>query len=83
MVTNTPITYVVDERPLTTARIIQVDTFNAQGQLPQNLGQVSERAKDIQYSSKSWFQHRTHTGIRRTCCGWSPADRQTAARVEV
>jgi NTE family protein len=55
VVTNTPITYVVDEKPLTTARIIQVDTFNAQGKLPQNLGQVSERAKDIQYSSKSRF----------------------------
>ena len=55
VVTNTPITYVVDERPLPTARIIQVDTFNAQGELPRNLGQVSERAKDIQYSSKSCF----------------------------
>ena len=31
VVTNTPITYVVDERPLPTARIIQVDNFNAQG----------------------------------------------------
>ena len=55
VVTNTPITYVADERPLTTARIIQVDTFNAQGELPRNLGQVSERAKDIQYASKSRF----------------------------
>ena len=55
VVTNTPITYVVDERPLTTARIIQVDTFNAQGELPRNLGQVLQRAKDIQYSSKSRF----------------------------
>ena len=36
VVTNTPITYVVDERPLPTARIIQVDNFNAQGALPQN-----------------------------------------------
>ena len=55
VVTNTPITYVVDERPLTTARIIQVDTFNAEGELPRNLGQVLQRAKDIQYSSKSRF----------------------------
>jgi NTE family protein len=55
VVTNTPITYVVDERPLPTARIIQVDTFNAQGDLPRNLGQVLQRAKDIQYSSKSRF----------------------------
>ena len=55
VVTNTPITYVVDEKPLPNARIIQVDTFNAEGDLPRNLGQVLQRAKDIQYSSKSCF----------------------------
>ena len=55
VVTNTPITYVVDERPLPTARIIQVDNFNAQGDLPRNLSEVSERAKDIQYASRTRF----------------------------
>ena len=55
VVTNTPITYVADERPLTTARIIQVDNFNAQGELPRNLSEVSERAKDIQYASRTCF----------------------------
>ena len=55
VVTNTPITYCTDERPLKTARIIQVDNFNAQGELPRNLSEVSERAKDIQYASKSRF----------------------------
>ena len=55
VVTNTPITYVADERPLTTARIIQVDNFNAQGELPRNLSEVSERAKDIQYASRTRF----------------------------
>ena len=39
VVSNTPITYVSDERPLTTARIIQVDVFNSQGELPRNLSQ--------------------------------------------
>ena len=63
VVTNTPITYVADEKPLTTARIIQVDTFNAQGGLPQNLGQVSERAKDIQYSSKSRSTSNEHRNL--------------------
>jgi len=53
VVSNTPITYVSDARPLTTARIIQVDVFNSQGELPQNLSQVSERAKDIQYASRT------------------------------
>ena len=55
VVTNTPITYVVDEKPLPTARIIQVDNFNAQGELPRNLSEVSERAKDIQYASRTRF----------------------------
>jgi NTE family protein len=55
VVTNTPITYVVDERPLPTARMIQVDNFNAKGALPENLGDVSERAKDIQYASRTRF----------------------------
>ena len=82
VVTNTPITYVVDERPLTTARIIQVDTFNAEGELPRNLGQVLQRAKDIQYSAKSRFNieriQEIGSSLRRP---W--ADRQTAARAEI
>jgi NTE family protein len=55
VVTNTPITYVADQRPMTTARIVQVDNFMARGELPQNLGGVSERRKDIQYASRSRF----------------------------
>lgn len=55
VVSNTPLTYVADQRPLTTARIVQVDTFSARGDLPRNLSQVMERAKDIQYASKSRF----------------------------
>lgn len=70
VVTNTPITYVSDQRPLTTARIIQVDTFNAQGELPRNLSQVSERAKDIQYASKTRFnvEQIREMGELRTAC---------------
>ncbi len=83
VVTNTPITYVVDERPLPTARIIQVDNFNAQGELPRNLGEVSERAKDIQYCEQESFQHRTNTGNGRARCRRPWAARQTAARAEV
>jgi NTE family protein len=52
IVSNTPLTYVWDERPLTSALIVTVDLFDAMGDLPQNLGEVLERQKDIQYSSK-------------------------------
>jgi NTE family protein len=55
VVTNTPLTYVEDQRPMTTARIVQVDNFIAEGELPQNLGEVTERGKDIQYASRSRF----------------------------
>lgn len=55
LVSNTPLTYVADERPLTTALIVQVNLFPAQGPIPQNLEQVMERMKDIQYCSKQRF----------------------------
>jgi hypothetical protein len=37
------------------ALIFQVDVFSAAAEPPQNLAQVQERAKDIQYSSKTRF----------------------------
>jgi NTE family protein len=55
VVTNTPLTYVADQKPMTTARIVQVDNFNAQGEVPRNLRQVAERAREIQYASRSRF----------------------------
>lgn len=55
VVSNTPITYVADQKPMTTARIVQVDNFNAEGELPENIGRAMERAKDIQYASRSRF----------------------------
>jgi NTE family protein len=55
VVTNTPLTYVADQRPMTTARIIQVDNFTAEGELPENLLEVEERRKDIQYASRNRF----------------------------
>jgi NTE family protein len=55
IVSNTPLWYVLDDSPLLSALILQVDLFSARGELPQNLDQVLERAKDIQYSSKTRF----------------------------
>jgi NTE family protein len=55
IVSNTPLNYVVDDKPLKTALIVQVDLFKATGDLPQNLDQVMERQKDIQYASKQRF----------------------------
>jgi NTE family protein len=55
IVSNTPLWYVLDEDPRMNALILQVDVFSAAAEPPQNLAQVQERAKDIQYSSKTRF----------------------------
>jgi NTE family protein len=56
LVSNSPLSYVLKDSPEEmSALIIQVDLFSARGDLPVNLDQVLERAKDIQYSSKTRF----------------------------
>jgi NTE family protein len=55
IVSNSPLWYVLDDSPDISALIVQVDLFSAKGELPVNLDQVLERAKDIQYSSKTRF----------------------------
>jgi len=59
---NTPLWYVLDEDYRMSALVLQVDVFSGAGDLPQNLNQVQERVKDIQYA----FQHDAHQGDRRT-----------------
>ncbi len=55
IVSNSPLTYIVDEKPLTTALIFLVNLFNAHGPLPRTLDEAMERVKDIQFSSKQRF----------------------------
>lgn len=55
LVSNTPITYVWDQKPLTTALLVQVNLFPNKGEIPRDMIQVMERIKDIQYSSKQRF----------------------------
>ncbi|MFO1313588.1 MAG: patatin-like phospholipase family protein [Burkholderiales bacterium] len=49
---NSPLAYVLEQDFRLGALIFQVDVFSGAGELPQNLQQVQERAKDIQYASK-------------------------------
>lgn len=58
IVSNSPLWYALDDTPDLSALILQVDLFSARGPLPENLDQVMERAKDIQYSSKTRFNTR-------------------------
>jgi NTE family protein len=55
IVSNTPLWYVLDDDPNLNALIAQIDLFSARGERPQNLDEVLERQKDIQYSSKTRF----------------------------
>jgi|KBSSwiStaDraftv2_1062776.scaffolds.fasta_scaffold04578_7 NTE family protein len=55
LVSNSPLSYVLDDTTLREALILQVDLFSARGAMPTNLDEVLERQKDIQYSSKTRF----------------------------
>jgi NTE family protein len=55
LVSNSPLWYVLDSAPQMNALIVQVDLFDAQGELPNTLDGVMEREKDIRYSSKTRF----------------------------
>jgi len=55
IVSNSPLSYVLAQSRTLNAFIVQVDLFSATGEIPANLDQVLERAKDIQYSSKTRF----------------------------
>jgi NTE family protein len=50
--TNSPLAYVMEQDFRLSALVFQVDVFSGAGALPQNLQQVQERVKDIQYASK-------------------------------
>ena len=53
LVSNTPLQYVLDNRDMKKTMAVQVDLFSARGALPINMGGVSARQKDIQFSSRT------------------------------
>ena len=50
---NMPLAYMVDYYPRRSRLIFQVDVFPAHGRVPTNLAEVTERDKDIRYSSRT------------------------------
>jgi NTE family protein len=60
IMSNTPLQHVSEDFRIS-ALIVSVDLFSGKGELPQNLNQVQERMKDIQYQSK---QRLTDSRIR-------------------
>jgi NTE family protein len=53
LVSNTPLQYVIEYYPRRSHLVFQVDLFPARGALPGNLNEVTERDKDIRYSSRT------------------------------
>ncbi|WP_394791086.1 patatin-like phospholipase family protein [Rhodoferax sp.] len=55
LVSNTPLQYVIDQPAAEDMLVFQVDLFSARGRMPRNLSEVAERAKDIQFASRTRF----------------------------
>ncbi|MBJ2159264.1 patatin-like phospholipase family protein [Variovorax sp. IB41] len=54
IVSNTPLQYVLDLHPRSDPLVVlQVDLFNARGEMPRTMAGVMERQKDITYSSRT------------------------------
>ena len=53
LVSNTPLQYVLDQPAKRRRLVFQVDLFTATGAMPATLAEVTEREKDIRYSSRT------------------------------
>ena len=53
LVSNTPLQYVLDQPGTRRRTVFQVDLFAAIGAMPANLDEVTEREKDIRFSSRT------------------------------
>jgi NTE family protein len=61
LVSNTPLQWVIENGPSRDTLIFQVDLWNARGDFPRNMAEVTTRQKEIQYSSRTrantdWFR---------------------------
>jgi NTE family protein len=52
-VSNTPLQWIVDGNPHFDTLAFQVDLWNARGELPRTIAEVTTRQKEIQYSSRT------------------------------
>jgi len=85
VVSNTPLQWVLDERPRSDTLAFQVDLWSARGELPRDMVEVDVRQKDIRYSSRTRAgtdQFRKLQAVRRAAAkllaDMPPELRQTA-----
>jgi NTE family protein len=53
LVSNTPLQWIVDSQPHLDTLAFQIDLWDAGGELPRTIAEVSTRQKEIQYSSRT------------------------------
>jgi NTE family protein len=84
MVSNTPLYRVLTERPHRDMLVFQVDLWSARGELPRDMAGVAERAKEIQYSSRTrlvteyMHQSREQQRLLRALMALVPPERRDA-----
>lgn len=87
LVSNTPLRHIVENLDGRDATIFQVDLFSARGRVPRTLAEVSDRDKDIRYSSRTRAltdmlceRHEMRRSLRELAA-LLPAGRRADARV--
>ncbi|MFA5662608.1 DUF3734 domain-containing protein [Castellaniella sp.] len=61
LVSNTPLSWILERNQKADTLVFQVDLWSAQGQVPRNLGEVNDRIQDIRYSSRTrWVTDEVH-----------------------
>ena len=53
LVSNTPLQWMLDQRPRLDTLALQIDLWNARGEMPKDVIEVENRVKDIRYSSRT------------------------------
>jgi NTE family protein len=69
VVSNTPLQYVLDFEPRMDTLAFQVDLWSARGPMPNDLGEVLERQKDISYSSRTRYNTDQIAKMQKIRCG--------------
>lgn len=67
LVSNTPLQYVLDNRPACEMTIFQVDLFSSRGIVPRTMADVEQRVKDIRYSSRTRLSTDLSKRLQKMC----------------
>lgn len=67
LVSNTPLQYVLDNRPSSEMTIYQVDLFSSRGIVPRTMSDVAQREKDIRFSSRTRLSTDQSKRLQQMC----------------